>query len=251
VWISTAVGAPVCRRSSAVVNGRITALAIPCSDSRPMASPSTPMTVNGWSLTNTVGASSMRLMPSSFAAPPPRTATLSCRAMWPSSKNRPCLIVAPSTCGNAEPVATAGKVRSVTVVGSCRSLARTRALDALSGRATATADSTPFSRVSWGSAAQLTNGGWVLSRWSGTDTVTSVALAASNRPAIWLPAVAATPSVITSVVIPSTVPRTVSADRSGRAATPASASPARSRQFIDGLTSGHRRRSALAGPPAC
>ncbi len=71
---------------------------------------------------------------------------------------------------------------------------------------------------------------------AGTTTVTEVAVAASNRPAIWLPAVPATPRVMTSVVIPSTVPSTVSAERSGRAVMPATASAHRSRTPILGCT---------------
>ncbi|MEO3874404.1 hypothetical protein ABGB18_36900 [Nonomuraea sp. B12E4] len=104
--------------------------------------------------------------------------------------------------------------------------------------ATAAADSTPRSLVTRSIASHATSG--TLSD-SGTSTVRAVATSSSKRPTIWLPAVAATPSVTTRVVMPSTVPSVVSAERTGRASMPASASPPRSRTCITSPPPARRR----------
>lgn len=123
VRMRTFVAAPAANRSAAsrsaaVVYGSTTEVSSARSRSRSRpASPKMPITVNARPSTNTAGWSSTRVMPSSFAAPAPSTATRSWRLTWPSSKNRPCAIVAFTTAGSPAVAATTGRARSVPVGG--------------------------------------------------------------------------------------------------------------------------------------
>lgn len=141
-------------------------------------------------------------------------------------------------------MATTARVCPLSSPGATTSFARTWTFAVSWESDRAAADSTPASRSTASTPDHPTSAGSVEpGAGAGTTTLTEVAVRASKRPTIWFAAVDATPIVITSVPMPSTVPSVVRAERTGRASTPASDSAHRSRGSIQGR-SGRSRRPA-------